>query len=158
MKLNPLPKCQQGNTTINMKNLLRDFYNSFLRDIYNASKGRVYSGEKILALDPNLGELRGLLLSDVPGKRMFVNINYRSNGEEWARKEAAIWILQFLKASFRLEDGTYVDAADKVYSGHEEEMHYVTIKKGTVEGNINGEKLKRKPARSASLEFLVSKK
>ena len=138
---------------------------NFFRNIYNAAKGRPKIEERELKIDGNLGDLCDLLIStfsdDQKRQRGIsepsVKIVYTSDREVWRREGAPVFILGFLETKFRPEDGTYVTATDRSYIGEKEEMHYITIEKGIVEGKIGQESLKRKPTIKAKLEFLVEK-
>ena len=138
---------------------------NFFRDVYNAAKGRGEIVDRELNVGDNLGDLRDLLMStfttEEKRKRGIsepsVKIVYTSDGEVWVRESVPVFILELLEKKFRPEDGTYVTARDRSYLGEKDEMHYITIEKGIVEGKIGQEPLKRKPNRTAKLEILVTK-
>ena len=121
----------------------------------NWVNGREKIYDKYLDLEETLIEL------NKNPKDVKVNFSYMRNSKNTTWKGIPLkYIIDFIKTEFVGEifpNKGYIDTRYQIYSGEDDEKHYVGVVKGRYDGKVLDTFIKCFPDRGASIDFVVSK-
>ena len=88
-----------------------------------------------------------------------INVNYASCGEYATFSDATPTdIAEFVKKEFRPSSTRYCEANHQVFSGEENDRHYVDLRAGRIETSVGTQELRRSPYTKATLDYVLETK